>query len=106
MENKYYAKLKNEDVVVNFSQDEITAQIHGLDKILDYEPIYYDGTWYTQAGFEKIQQTQKYKDDQERSKEIEFECKIKQLEEKSTYIEYKNKKISLEEILFKSTIYN
>ena len=102
---KYYAKLENEDIVLQYTQDEDSAKYYGYTTILDYEPISYNGICYTQSGFEKIKETQKYKDEQAQSKKVEFELESKQFENEASYIEYKGKKISLEEILFKSLIY-
>lgn len=73
--------------------------------IVDYEPIQYKGKTYTQEKFAEIEATQEYKDEQAQIKKDSFDWESKQFETDASYIQYKGKKISLEEILFKSLIY-
>lgn len=74
--------------------------------VINYEPPQWNGKIYTLEKFEEIKNSQEYKDEIENSNKSSFEFESKKLENEATYIEYKNKKISLNEILFKSTIYN
>lgn len=73
--------------------------------IIDYEPIQYKGKTYTREKFAEIEATQEYKDEQAQIKKDSFDWESKQFETDASYIQYKGKKISLEEILFKSLIY-
>ena len=104
-----YYILETNGIIDNYARKEDVES--GLVKmnptgLIDYEPIQYNGIAYTQEKFAEIQATQEYKDEQEAINKSSFEFEAKQLEEKSSYIEYKGKKFSLDEILFKSTIYN
>lgn len=97
------------DVIDNYARKEDVES--GLVKmkptgLIDYEPIQYKNNLYTRERFAEIQATQEYKDEIDSINQSSFEFEAKSLEEKSSYIEYKNKKISLDEILFKSLIYN
>ena len=74
--------------------------------LIDYEPFQYAGKIYTKEKFNEIINSQEYKDGKEANDRSSFEFEAKELEEQSSYIEYKGKKFSLDEILFKSTIYN
>lgn len=76
------------------------------NSLIDYEPIQYHDTLYTQEKFAEIEATQEYKDEQESINRGACEWEAKQLETDASYIQYKGKKISLTEILFKSLIYN
>ena len=105
---KYYAKIEN-GVIESFAKKEdVDSGLITFDylDIIDYEPIWYKGIGYTKEKFAEIQATQEYKDEMDSINQGSFEYEAKNLEEKSSYIEYKGKKISLEEILFKSLIYN
>lgn len=104
----YYAKIEN-GIIKEYARKEdvdnnkVFVNYH---EIIDYEPICYKDTLYTREKFSEIENSQSYKDEKETSNRTYFEFEAKQLEEKSSYIEYKGKKFSLEEILFKSLIYN
>lgn len=75
------------------------------NSLIDYEPIQYNSIAYTKEKFAEIEATQEYKDEQAQIKKGSFDWESKQLESDASYIQYKGKKISLEEILFKSLIY-
>ena len=102
---KYYAQLKDSDIVLQYTQDEDTARIFGYNTELDYEPIHYKNSFYTVEGFEKIKTTDEYKEEQKAIIKCDFEIEAKQMEDSALYIEYQGKKISLQEILFKSLVY-
>ena len=103
---KFYAQLKDSDIVLQYTQDEDTARIFGYKTELDYQPIHYDGLLYTREGFEKIKTTDEYKEEQKAIIKCGFETEAKQMENDALYIEYKGHKISLDEILFKSLFYS
>ena len=92
--------------ILNYTENEEIARLNNWTTIIDYEPIRYSGDLYTREKFAEIQATQEYKDEMNSINQSSFEFEAKSLEEQSSYIEYKGKKFSLEEILFKSTIYN
>ena len=105
---KYYVIIENGLIKEYARKEDVDS---GLVKIqytnlIDYEPYFYKNKHYTQEKFAEIESSQEYKDEKEASDRSSFEFEAKQLENEATYIEYKNKKISLNEILFKSTIYN
>lgn len=101
----YYCDIEN-GKVINYTSDTQIANINGWNVIIDYEPIQYKNELYTREKFAEIEATQEYKDEMNSLNQGSFEFEAKQLEEQSSYIEYKGKKFSLDEILFKSTIYN
>ena len=101
----YYCDINN-GKIINYTNDSTIANMNGWNIVIDYEPIFYNGEGYTREKFAEIEQTQEYKDEKDSLNRITFDIESKQLENEATYIEYKNKKISLDEILFKSTIYN
>lgn len=105
---KYCALIEN-GIIIDFAKKESidngTVQID-WNEIIEYDPPQWNNITYTQEKFAEIQATQEYKDEMEANNKSYFESESKKLENEATYIEYKNKKISLEEILFKSTIYN
>lgn len=105
---QYYIKEKN-GIIEDFAEKEdIDSGLVRINytSLIDYDPIQYKGIVYTREKFSEIQNSQEYKDEKEASDRSSFEYKAKNLEEQSSYIEYKGKKFSLDEILFKSTIYN
>ena len=101
----YYCDIDN-GKILNYTKDNQIARMNGWNVIIDYEPIFYNGEGYTREKFSEIQNSQEYKDEIDSINKGSFEYEAKQLEEQSSYIEYKGKKFSLDEILFKSTIYN
>lgn len=101
----YYCDINN-GKIINYTNDSTIANMNGWNIVIDYEPIFYNGEGYTREKFAEIEQTQEYKDEKDSLNRITFDIESKQLENEATYIEYKNKKISLDEILFKSLIYN
>lgn len=105
---QYYIKEKN-GIIEDFAEKEDVDS--GLVKmehtsLIDYDPIQYKSIVYTKEKFAEIQNSQEYKAEKEKENLDSFEFEAKQLENEATYIEYKGKKISLDEILFKSTIYS
>lgn len=104
----YYAQIENGIIKEYAKKEDVDSGlvVMNYSDLIDYEPIQYKGVIYTRDKFAEIQSTQEYKDEKEASNRYSFEFEAKQLENEATYIEYKNKKISLDEILFKSTIYN
>ena len=104
----YYIKKKEDGTIELFVRAEDTDIVEALHltETIDYEPIQYDGKIYTKEKFKEIENSQEYKDVMEASNKATFEYEAKQKENEAIFIEYKGKKISLEEILFKSTIYN
>lgn len=103
----YYIKEKN-GVIENFAKKEdIESGLVKMDytTLIDYEPIQYNGSCYTQEKFAEIEKTAEYIEEQLRIKKIDFDYKSKEMETDASYIEYKGKKIPLSEILFKSLVY-
>lgn len=103
----YYAKIIDGIIKEYARVEDVKAGLVIVDyhDIIDYEPIQYHDTLYTQEKFAEIQATQEYKDEQEAINRGACEWEAKQLETEASYIQYKGKKISLQEILFKSLIY-
>ena len=101
----YYCDIKD-GLIINYTDNEDIARFNNWTRTIDYAPIHYKDLLYTQEKFAEIQATKEYKDEMDSINQSSFEFEAKQLEEKSSYIEYKGKKFSLEEILFKSLIYN
>ena len=102
----YYAIIEN-GIIKNFCEDRSILEPLGKELVeIDYEPKWFNGIGYTLEKFEEIKNSQDYKDFINSENKRVFDFSSKQLEEKSSYIEYKGKKFSLDEILFKSTIYN
>ena len=104
----YYAKIENGIIKEYTKKEDVDSGNVKIDysELIDYEPIFYKDKMYTQEKFTEIQNSQEYKDEMDSINQGSFEYEAKSLEEQSSYIEYKGKKFSLEEILFKSTIYN
>lgn len=100
----YFCDIKD-GVILNYTDDDYTARVNNWKTIINYEPPEYKGVFYTQEKFAEITSTQEYKDEQAQIKKSSYNAKSKQLETDASYIQYKGKKISLEEILFKSLIY-
>lgn len=74
--------------------------------LIDYEPPQYKGMIYTQEKFAEITASQEYKEEQSVINKDAFDFESKQFEVDASYIQYKGKRISLTEILFKSLVYN
>ena len=100
----YFCDIKD-GVILNYTDDDYTARVNNWKTLINYEPPEYKGVFYTQEKFAEIQNSQEYKAEIEKANNDSFEFEAKNLEEQSSYIEYKGKKISLEEILFKSLVY-
>ena len=104
---QYYIKVKD-GIIFDFAKKEdVDSGLVSIDwnGSIDYDPIQYKEKIYTREKFEEIEATQEYKDEQNSIKLNAFDFESKQLENDASYIQYKGKKISLEEILFKSLIY-
>lgn len=103
----YYAKIKN-GIIEEYARiedvEEGRVYVDYRD-IINYEPIQYKGLIYTLEKFAEVEASQEYKDEQAKSKKDSFDYEAKQYETDASYIQYKGKKISLQEILFKSLIY-
>lgn len=100
-----YVKIEN-GIIVDKTSDPVIAKMKGLVDTINYCPYLYKDKFYTREKYEEIKNSQEYKDEREGNNRISFSIEVKKLENQACYIEYKNKKISLDEILFKSTIYN
>lgn len=103
----FYIK-ENNGIIIEFAKKEdVDSGLISINwnKIINYEPPQYKGTIYTREKFAEIEATQEYKDEQEAINRGACEWEAKQLETDASYIQYKGKKISLQEILFKSLIY-
>ena len=102
---KYFCKINN-GIIEDYTEDSLTAQIGGFVNEIDYEPIYFNNNLYTKEKFNELKNTTEYKNQIDLENQANFEEQAKNIENQACYIEYKNKKISLDEILFKSTIYS
>ena len=108
---QFYIKINQEngsisEYAVKEDVDSGKISFDNYDSVIDYHPIIYKTNIYTKEKFAEIQNSQEYKDEIEQQNKTSFETKSKEFENEATFIEYKNKKFSLDEILFKSTIYN
>lgn len=103
----YLAKIENGIVLGYAEKEDIESGIVIADYNIeiDYRPIIYKDILYTKEKFAEIQATQEYKEEQAIINKNAFDSESKTLENEASYIQYKGKKISLEEILFKSLIY-
>ena len=102
----FYIKKNEDGTIAKFTQNIESAAAMNLTETIDYVPIQYKEKIYTKEKFAEIQNTQEYKDEIEQQNKSAFDFESKKIENEATFIEYKNKKFSLDEILFKSTIYN
>ena len=103
----YYIQEKN-GIIARYAEKEDVDSgkiIMEWTDLIDYEPIQYKGVVYTKEKFAEISSTQEYKDEQSQINKDAFDFESKQFEIDASYIQYKGKKISLQEILFKSLIY-
>ena len=103
----FYIK-ENNGIIIEFAKKEdVDSGLISIDwnKLINYEPYQYKEKIYTKEKFEEIESSQEYKDEQNSIKLNAFDFESKQLETDASYIQYKGKKISLQEILFKSLIY-
>ena len=102
-----YYIIQENGIISLFAEDRSILEDLGKEIIeIDYEPIQYKGVIYTKEKFAEISSVQEYKDEQAQIKKDSFDWESKQFKTDASYIQYKGKKISLEEILFKSLIYN
>ena len=103
----YYAKIENGIIKEYAEKEAVDSGLVILDYTdeIDYDPPQYKDVIYTLEKFAEIQNSQEYKDEQAKINKDAFDYESKQFEVDASYIQYKGKKISLEEILFKSLIY-
>lgn len=102
---KYFAIIED-GIIKHFAEDRSILDPLGKELVeIDYEPKWFNGFGYTLEKFEEIKNSQEYKDFITSENKRVFDFSSKQLEGDSSIIEYQGKKISLEEILFKSLIY-
>ena len=92
--------------IINYTSDESIARTNNWTSTIDYEPLRWLGDCFTLEKFREIQSTQEYKDEVAQENKTSYDIESKKFENEASYIQYKGKKISLEEILFKSLIYN
>lgn len=104
----YYIRSKNGIIEDYARKEDVDSGRINLDynTEINYEPIFYNEVLYTKDKFAEIEATQEYKEEQATIKKNSFDLTSKQFENDASHIQYKGKKISLEEILFKSLIYN
>lgn len=101
-----YFAIIEDGIIKNFAKDRsIFDNIGKPITVLDYEPIQYKHQIYTKEKFAEIQATQEYKEEKAIENKAIFDNESKRYETDASYIEYKGKKISLSEILFKSLVY-
>ena len=101
----YYAIIEN-GIIKDFCEDRSVLEPLGKELVeIDYEPKWFNGIGYTKEKFEEIKNSQEFKDFINSENRRVFDFSFKQLEDNSSIIEYQGKKLSLEEILFKSLIY-
>lgn len=100
----YYCEIKD-GAILNFTSDIEIANINHWTETIDYEPLFYKGVGYTKEKFAEIEKTPEYIEEKTEEKKTCFDIESKQMEVEASYIEYQDKKFSLEEILFKSLVY-
>lgn len=104
---KYYAKIEDGIIKEYAKKEDVDSGsiLVNYSEVIDYEPQWFNGIGYTKEKFEEIKNSQEYKNFINSENKRVFDYELKQLEDDSSIIEYQGKKISLEEILFKSLIY-
>lgn len=101
----YYCIIE-EGIIKNYATDRSILETLGKELVeVDYEPLFFDGVGYTKEKFAEIEKTSKYIEEKAKEKKDSFDYESKQMETDASYIEYQGKKISLQEILFKSLVY-
>lgn len=107
--SKFYVKYADETKtkLLDYTEDYETALNMGFIDIIegDFQIINYKDFFYTPDQFKVVEATEEYKEEQRIFKKTDFDVASKQFENEASYIQYKGKKISLQEILFKSLIY-
>lgn len=106
---EYYIKTIEDGIIDEYARVEDVESgmaIIDYNGRIDYDPIQYKGVKYTQEKFSEIEKTAEYIAEQLSIKKDFFDVEAKQYETDASYIQYKGKKISLTEILFKSLVYN
>ena len=104
----FYARIENGIIIEFAKKEDVDSGRVILDyepTLIDYEPYWYKGVLYTKEKFAEIEASQEYKDEQAEIKKGSFYYESKQMGNDASYIEYQDKKISLQEILFKSLVY-
>ena len=104
----YYIKEENGIITRYAEKEDVDSGKVVIDYtgIIDYDPPQWNGFIYTKEKFSEIQKTAEYIAEQLASKKFSFDFESKQMEVDASYIEYQGKKFSLQEILFKSLVYN
>lgn len=105
---KYYIQEKDGIILRYAEKEDVDSGKIRIDwtSLIDYEPPQWRGIIYTIEKFAEIQDSQEYKEEKTKGNIESFEFESKQFENDASYIQYKGKKISLSEILFKSLVYN
>lgn len=106
----FYVKYADETKtkLLDYVEDPESAKALGFTDIIegDFNIINYKNFFYTPEQFQVIESSQEYKDEIAGYKKESFDYEAKSIETDASYIQYKGKKISLTEILFKSLVYN
>lgn len=104
---EYYIKEKNGIISEYARKEDIDSGRVIIDwtDLIDYEPFQWHNLVYTREKFTEIEASQEYQEEKNQSNKASFDWEAKQSETDASYIQYKGKKISLQEILFKSLIY-
>lgn len=101
----YFAIIKD-GIIEQYAEDRSILEPLKQNIVeIDYKPLWYKGIGYTKEKFAEIQATEEYKEEKAKENKDAFDFESKQFETDASYIEYKGKKISLSEILFKSLVY-
>ena len=105
----YFVKYADETKtkLLDYVEDPESAKVLGFTDIIegDFNIINYKNFFYTPEQFQVIKDSQEYKDEMAGYQKESFDYEAKDIENEAQYIQYKGKKISLQEILFKSLIY-
>ena len=103
----YYIKEENGIITRYAEKEDVDSGKIRIDwtSLIDYEPPQWNGFIYTKEKFSEIQKTAEYIAEQLAGKKFSFDFESKQMEVDASYIEYQGKKLSLQEILFKSLVY-
>lgn len=101
----YYAIIEN-GIILQYATTRAMLEPLGKELVeIDYEPLWYKEVAYTKEKFSEIEKTAEYIAEKTKEKRSSFDYESKNIENDASYIEYQGKKISLQEILFKSLVY-
>ena len=107
---KYYVEYLNEEknIIKNYTDSSEDAVDLGYKDIIegDFNIISYKDYYYTPEQFKAVENSDEYKAEKAKRDKDTFDYESKQMEDDALYVEYKGKKISLDEILFKSLFYS